>query len=74
MHLPIGTEGKRAVASNEYILSLGLSMRFFIISTNWKEFLQTNLFFSMKGRSILFRRDERASWGAPMWEVMRRAG
>ena len=33
MHAPIGTEGNKAVASNEYILSVGASIRFLIVWT-----------------------------------------
>ena len=41
MQSVMGTEGKRAVASNETILSLGPSLNSFIVSTNSNEFLQT---------------------------------
>ena len=43
----MGTEGKRAVASNETIFSLGASFRSFMVLTNSKEFLQTYGLFSM---------------------------
>ena len=70
----MGTDGNRAVASNETILSRGPSFKFFIVSTNLKEFLHTCLLFSTNGWRILLRSEERASCGAPMWLVMRRAG
>ena len=37
----MGTEGKRAAASKETIFSLGLRVRFLILSTKEKEFLIT---------------------------------
>ena len=40
MHSVMGTEGKRASASKEYILDPLGRVAFFIFSTNWVEFLQ----------------------------------
>ena len=48
----IGTDGKRAVASKEIILSCSLSFRFFMDSTNSKEFLQTRALLSIYGLSM----------------------
>jgi hypothetical protein len=70
----IGTDGNRAAASNETILSFGSNFKFLTVSTKSEEFLQTYGLFSINGFRISFRREARDSWGAPIWEVIRRAG
>ena len=70
----IGTEGKRAAASKETILSLGPRINLFIFSTKENEFFITWGLFSINGWRILLRKVERDSCGAPMWEVTTRMG
>ena len=74
MQLFMGTDGTKAVASNETILSLEPNFKFLMVLTKSNEFLQTKGLFSMKGESILLRCEARFSWGAPICEVIRRAG
>ena len=70
----MGTEGKRASASYDTILVPGGSLRFLVSLTNSLEFLQTYGETLMKGLRRLLRCEASFSCGAPMCDVMTRAG
>ena len=70
----MGTEGKRAAASKETIFSLEVRVRFLIFSTKENEFFITYGLFIMNGWRIWLRKVDRASWGAPIWDVTTRMG